>query len=113
MHDHLLPGPVRRALRLVMPRTSRQLHAYIRSVLGFTIPRKSVVAGNSAPFDYIEHAYFEEMNPDRRDSIVWANRGGGKTQLGASATLLDLVFQPGLHVRLLCGSFDQSPTLHR
>ncbi|MCH7572486.1 MAG: hypothetical protein IH891_06175 [Planctomycetes bacterium] len=113
MHDHLLPGPVRRALRLVMPRTSRQLHAYIRSVLGFTSPRKSVVAGNNAPFDYIEHAFFEEMNPDRRDCIVWANRGGGKTQLGAIATLLDLLFKPGIQVRILGGSFDQSSKMHR
>lgn len=113
MHDHLLPGPVRRALRLVMPRTSRQLHGYIRSVLGFTIPRNPVAAGNNAPFDYIEHAFFEEMNPDRRDCIVWANRGGGKTQLGAIATLLDLLFKPGIQVRILGGSFDQSSKMHR
>ncbi|MEX1015524.1 MAG: hypothetical protein WDZ31_02165, partial [Phycisphaeraceae bacterium] len=40
--------------------------------------------------------------------VVWANRGGGKTMLGAVATLLDLVFKPGVQVRILGGSLEQS-----
>lgn len=42
------------------------------------------------------------------DCVVWANRGGGKTFLGAVATMLDLVFKPGVEVRILGGSLEQS-----
>lgn len=48
-----------------------------------------------------------------RDCVVWANRGGGKTQLGAIATLLDLVFKPGIQIRILGGSFEQSSKMYR
>ncbi|MCZ6735220.1 MAG: hypothetical protein O7C65_05460 [Planctomycetota bacterium] len=101
---------VRRALRLVGPATSNQLHAYIRVVLGFDIPRSSLAPGNDAPFAYVEHAYFEDRLP--RDCVVWANRGGGKTQLGAIATLLDMLFKPGIQVRILGGSFEQSSKMY-
>lgn len=100
-----------RAARLIMPRTSQQLHAYVRLVLGFHMPRKTIVPGHTAPFSYIEHAFFEDQQP--RDCVVWANRGGGKTQLGAIATLLDLLFKPGIEIRILGGSFDQSAKMYR
>ena len=47
-----------------------------------------------------------------RDCIVWANRGGGKTQLGAVATLLDCLFLPGCAVRILGGSQEQSQRMY-
>lgn len=47
-----------------------------------------------------------------RDCIVWANRGGGKTFLGAVATVLDLVFKPEIEVRILGGSLEQSKRMH-
>ncbi|MCH8209915.1 MAG: hypothetical protein IIB99_00950 [Planctomycetes bacterium] len=102
---------VRRAVRLIAPRSPKQLHAYIRIVLGFDIPRRPIVTGHSAPFAYLEHAYFEDRQP--RDCVVWANRGGGKTQLGAIATLLDMLFKPGIEIRILGGSFDQSSKMYR
>ncbi len=40
--------------------------------------------------------------------MVWAARGGGKTLLGAVATMLDLLFKPGVQVRILAGSLEQS-----
>ncbi|NJL30770.1 MAG: hypothetical protein HC898_03590 [Phycisphaerales bacterium] len=43
-----------------------------------------------------------------QDCLVWANRGGGKTMLGAAATVLDLIFKPGIQVRILGGSLGQS-----
>lgn len=46
------------------------------------------------------------------DCIVWANRGGGKTFLGAVATLLDLLFKPGIEIRILGGSMEQSRRMH-
>lgn len=50
--------------------------------------------------------------PRTRDCVVWANRGGGKTYLGAIATMLDLVFKPGIEVRILGGSLEQSKRMH-
>lgn len=47
-----------------------------------------------------------------QDIIVWANRGGGKTQLGALASLLECVFLPACHVRILGGSEEQSQRMY-
>jgi len=44
--------------------------------------------------------------------VVWACRGGGKTALGAVATLLDMLFKPGVRVRLLGGSLEQSAKMY-
>lgn len=46
------------------------------------------------------------------DCVVWANRGGGKTMLGAIATLLDLLYKPGIQVRILGGSMEQAQRMH-
>ena len=43
----------RRVVRLTMPRTPNQLHSYIATVLGFHLPRHPLIAGHSAPFDYL------------------------------------------------------------
>ena len=53
----------RRAVRLIAPQTPDQLHAYIRIVLGFVIPRRPLVISHSAPFAYLQHAYFEDRKP--------------------------------------------------
>jgi hypothetical protein len=98
------------ALLRLRPRTDDQLHAFIRAVLGFRVPRRAIVPGHAAPFDYVRHAFFEDSQP--RDCVVWANRGGGKTQLGAIVTLLDLLCKPGIQVRILGGSFEQSSKMH-
>ena len=46
------------------------------------------------------------------DAVVWANRAGGKTELAAIATLLDAVFKPNCHVRILGGSGEQSSRMY-
>jgi len=101
---------VRTMLRFVRPRTADELYGYVRGVLGFDVPRVVMQYGMSAPFDYLKHSYFEDSVP--RDCIIWANRGGGKTQLGAIATLLDLIFKPGIQIRILGGSLDQSSKMY-
>jgi len=53
---------------------------------------------------YLLKSYFEPAV----DLVVWAPRSGGKTRLGAVATLLDLLHKPGCSVRILGGSLDQS-----
>jgi len=108
----MLESPsIRRSLRLHRPQTANHLHGYVRSVLGFVMPRHAIVEGHTAPFAYLVHAFFEHHLP--RDCVVWANRGGGKTQLGAIATLLDMLFKPGIQIRILGGSFEQSDKMYR
>src|SRR5688572_3873908 len=68
------------------------------------VPTKPVCPHHDAPFEYIRRAYVEPA----QDLIVWAPRGGGKTRLGAAATLLDLLHKPGVSVRIIAGSLEQS-----
>ncbi len=77
-----------------------------------------MLEGHSAPFEYLCHSFFEGVGDELSDSpisdaVVWASRGGGKTYLGAVATLLDLLFKPGVQVRILGGSFEQSSKMYR
>lgn len=98
------------------PPTADALHRWIRRHLGVSLARSPLVPGHAAPFDYVAHAFFEAgalldappADPPALDAVVWANRGGGKTYLGALATALDLVFKPGIEVRILGGSLEQS-----
>lgn len=103
------------------PTTEDELHDWLKDTLGLTIPRAARVPGHTAPFDYIVHAFFEgrvrplisgDTGRPILDCVVWANRGGGKTYLGAVATALDLVFKPGVDVRILGGSLEQSKRMH-
>lgn len=112
------PSPVARVKQLdaMRPRTPDELHRFVRVALGLTVPRVPLVPGNSAPFDYLKHAYFEAppetCGTAGKDAVVWANRGGGKTMLGAVATLLDLLFKPGIQIRILGGSLEQSSKMY-
>ncbi|HEY7120260.1 MAG TPA: hypothetical protein VH475_26970 [Tepidisphaeraceae bacterium] len=81
-----------------------QLYAWVQNFLQLRMPRRGVCAGHQSPFEYLKHAYFEPG----KDVVVWAPRGGGKTRLGAAATLLDLLHKPGVCVRILGGSLEQS-----
>lgn len=104
------------------PRTPDQLHRWLRDVAGVELSRIPVLAGSRAPFEYLVWSFFEgrgnfENTANRkivepRDCIVWANRGGGKTFLGALATLLDMIFKPGIEVRILGGSLEQSKRMY-
>lgn len=107
------------SFRRVRPRNGEQLHRFLKRALGVDVPRQAVLPGSCGPFDYLSHCFFEPSMGDAmarlwpRDAVVWACRGGGKTFLGAAATLLDLVFKPGIQVRILGGSFEQSSRMYR
>lgn len=99
-----------RRLRFLMamkPTTPDALHGFVRRGLGLDVGRTAVSRGSTPPFDYLCHTFF-----DGGDCVVWANRGGGKTMLGAVATLLDLLFKPGVQVRILGGSLEQSSKMY-
>ncbi|HEV7300833.1 MAG TPA: hypothetical protein VGN72_15815 [Tepidisphaeraceae bacterium] len=84
--------------------TPAALHLWVRVFLQMNVPTTPVCPHHDAPFEYLKHAYFEPA----KDVVVWAPRGGGKTRLGAAATLLDLLHKPGVAVRILGGSVEQS-----
>ena len=93
-----------RRLALAPCKTPDDLHRWVRLFTGMNVPRAAVCPGHAAPFDYLVRAYFEPA----ADQVVWAPRGGGKTRLAAVATLLDLLHKPGISVRILGGSLEQS-----
>jgi len=92
------------------PQTEDELHAWILDKLSIRVVRRALIDGHSAPFEYLCHAFFEDRLP--RDCVVWANRGGGKTFYAAVATMLDLIFKPGIEIRILGGSLEQSKRMH-
>ena len=67
------------------------------------------VPGHGTPLDYLEYVFFEQGDAD---PLVWACRGGGKTLVGAIATLLDMLFKPGIEIRILGGSQAQSERMY-
>lgn len=101
----------------IRPRTRAQLARFTDRVLGLCVPGEPIIDGHQAPLDYLCRASLhdgaaEEIEQGSVDTIVWANRGGGKTMLGAVATLLDLLYRPGIQVRILGGSMEQSSKMY-
>ncbi|MBM4108902.1 MAG: hypothetical protein FJ255_08865 [Phycisphaerae bacterium] len=96
------------------PADRAELARWVSAVLGVEVADRPMIHGHSAPLDYLCWTFFEggAERPHSLDAVVWANRGGGKTFLGALATLLDLVFKPTIEIRILGGSMDQSRRMH-
>ena len=88
-------------LRRQRPRTAKELAAYVRAFLGWRIPDQRVCPGHDSPLDYLAWSFLGaggktgDRDRSSRDCYVWANRGGGKTQLGSVASLLECLFLPG------------------
>ncbi|MFK7788285.1 MAG: hypothetical protein AB8C95_02175 [Phycisphaeraceae bacterium] len=102
------PSTKLRKLQALRPTTPHQLRTFVVKGLGLNLPASRVAQEIGGPFDYLSDSYFDRPG----DAVVWANRGGGKTMLGAVATLLDLLFKPGIQVRILGGSFQQSEKMY-
>jgi hypothetical protein len=102
MHSELL------YFERLRPRNRRELSAWIETFLHLHMPTAGTCAGHGSPLDFLAHSFFEEPG----DAVVWACRGGGKTTIGAVATLLDLLFKPGIQIRILGGSFEQSEKMY-
>jgi hypothetical protein len=117
-----------RAMRELGPSPADRdgLNAWLRTHLEVHVPGVALLESSSAGLDYLAHAFFEGRVPVSGgasgggggvveappDCVVWANRGGGKTFLGAAATTLDLIYKPGIEVRILGGSLEQSQRMH-
>ena len=113
-------------LRQTLPKTRCDLKNYVKVFLGVDIPDRKICPDHNSPLDYLWHSFSADFpalrftNHDSRntnhglnaDSIVWANRSGGKTQLAAVATLLDCIFKPNCKIRILGGSGEQSAGMY-
>ncbi|MHC4756617.1 MAG: hypothetical protein ACYTBP_15900, partial [Planctomycetota bacterium] len=108
-------GRIYHALRENRPKTKTQLKNYIKIFLGINIPGNKICPDHHAPIDYLWHSFnsdFADKKMTNADTIVWANRGGGKTEIAAVATLLDCVFKPNCQVRILSGSGEQAGRMY-
>ncbi len=72
------------------------------------IPRTQVCPGHTPPAQYLTDTFFERQP----QAICWANRGGGKTLLGALVTWLDTVFKGRCNTKVLSGSLEQAKRLY-
>ena len=111
-------GPLPEARRETRPTTREDLHNYIKTCLGIEVPDKRVCPEHSSPMDYLWHSFAGDSPQSAgqvttADAVVWANRGGGKTQTAAVATLLDAFFKPNCQVRILGGSGEQSLRMYQ
>lgn len=103
------PGSKLRRLQLLRPQTAAQLRKFVEVGFGLHLPTaRGADQAYGGPFDYLADSFFDRSG----DAVVWANRGGGKTMLGAVATLLDLIFKPGIQVRVLGGSLQQAEKMY-
>ncbi|MCI0499660.1 MAG: hypothetical protein L0Y36_08275 [Planctomycetales bacterium] len=115
------------ALKRRPPKTKDELRRYIRHFLNYGVPSVRVCDEHVSPMEYLWHAYSIDLGgqepgaaelrdsndrPSNGDCIVWANRGGGKTQLAAVATLLEGLFKPMCRTLILAGSLDQSGRMY-
>jgi hypothetical protein len=103
------------SLRRIAPVTRGDIKNYVKVFLGIDIPDKKICPGHNSPMEYLWHSYsvdFAARRAGNGDAIVWANRGGGKTELAAIATLLDCVFKPRCQVRILSGSGEQAGRMY-
>jgi hypothetical protein len=107
------------ALRRMRPGTREDLRNYVKVFLGVDVPDKCMCPGHSSPMDYLWHSFAADCGLNKiahvrnGDAIVWANRGGGKTELAAVVTLLDGVFKPDCQIRILGGSGEQSSRMYQ
>jgi hypothetical protein len=98
-----------RAVAAARPRSAEALWQFVRATHGLAVPRRAVCPGHAAPFEYLARAILEPG----RDLVVWASRGGAKTELGSVAAHLDAVLHPGCQTRILGGSLDQSDKMYQ
>jgi hypothetical protein len=102
------PGARLRQLQSLRPTTPHQLRTFVQTAFGLRFPAKRSDQDIGGPFEYLADSFFDRPG----DAVVWANRGGGKTMLGAAATLLDMLFKPGIQVRILGGSLQQAEKMY-
>jgi len=93
------------------PYSVEEMRRWLRLAVEVELVEDKAMQGECVPLAYLWHAYDESS--EMRDCVVWASRGSGKTFYAATATLLDMLYKPGIEVRLLGGSMEQSMRMHQ
>ncbi len=102
-------------IKTIRPQSKRALSDYINLFFNVSVPDVALSLGHSSPMDYIWFAFavdFEHSKRQNADCVVWANRGGGKTQTAAIVTALDCIFKPEIQIRILSGSGYQAGRMY-
>ena len=95
----------------VRPESRADLSRFCDAYCGLRVPGRKICDCHDSPLDYLSYVFLE-ADSHGKDVLVWANRGGGKTQLGAVASLLDCLFKSRCDVRILGGSLQQSQKMY-
>lgn len=109
-------GQVYSVLCRTRPTNKADLKNYVKVFLGLNVCDRNICAEHNSPMDYLWHCFASDFSHSKKanaDAVVWANRGGGKTELAAVATLLDCVFKPNCQVRILGGSGEQAGRMYK
>jgi hypothetical protein len=88
--DSQLLDELRHADAHTMPVDDNDLHQYIKSYLGYAVPRVAVCKHHVAPFQFIADVFFERET----NIVVLANRTGGKTRNLSILNHLNAVHKP-------------------
>jgi hypothetical protein len=88
--------------------TADELLDFIEAFWKLRVPRVQVCPEHTPPAQYVVDSFFEKV----QDSVCWANRGGGKTLMGALSTWLDTVFKTHCATKILGGSLEQSKKMY-
>lgn len=106
---------IKRGLREKRPKTKKRLKHYVEAFFDVKIQDRVLTEGHSSPMDYLWYSFnldFLEKKRSNGDCVVWASRGGGKTELAGIITLLDCIFKPNLQIRILSGSGYQAGRMY-
>lgn len=115
MSRKITASELSRRLRLKRPKTKNHLRDYIKFFIGVDVPNKVLTEGHSSPMDYVWHSFNSDFLKEKKanaDCVVWANRGGSKTETAAILNVLDCVFKPDIQIRILSGSGYQAGRMY-
>lgn len=101
-------------VKITPPSSRGHLAAFADMVFNLHVPGVSVCPEHSSPMDYLWHGFSADAATDRlnSDAVIWACRGGSKTLLGGLLSVLDCLFKPGIEIRILGGSLEQSSRMY-
>jgi len=75
----MLPEDLEYQLRMAdahtPPSSPDDLHSYVKSYLGYSVPRTAICRNHVSPFHFLSSVYFGNC----RNAVAFANRSGGKT----------------------------------
>lgn len=85
------------------------LYMFVKTILGFNIPRQKVCDDHCAPFDFISDSFFDAVSK----MLVVANRNGGKTQNFGILNALDALCKKKCEIASVGAIEDQAKKCYK